>query len=158
MLFVQSSLQFKLQDPQNASKFQALGQTFYNNLFRENPVLRNQFNMSNQRTNAQASGKTWHAGLIGSKQKLKFRVLLWPMRWLPSVATVTSLRLWDLPLSSINSFRTRPPKKKRIDRKYTVIPTRVANRHVSLEVTPDQYNVVGGTLLASLEVVWSWFL
>ena len=36
---------------------------------------------------------------------------------------------------------------------YTVIPTRVANRHVSLEVTPAQYNVVGGTLLASLEVV-----
>ena len=53
------------------------------------------------------------------------------------------------------SNETAPPprKKKRIDRKYTVIPTRVANRHVSLEVTPDQYNVVGGTLLASLEVL-----
>ena len=50
----------------------------------------------------------------------------------------------------------RPTAKdldKHMIRKYTAIPTRVANRHVSLEVTPDQYNVVGGTLLASLEVV-----
>jgi len=30
---------------------------------------------------------------------------------------------------------------------------KVANRHVSLDVTPEQYNVVGGTLLASLEEV-----
>ena len=52
--FTHSSLQFKVWDNQNVSKFQALGQTFYNNLFRENPVLRNQFNMSNQRTNSQA--------------------------------------------------------------------------------------------------------
>ena len=37
-------------------------------------------------------------------------------------------------------------------RKYTVIPTRVANRHVSRDVTPEQYNVIGGNLLVSLEV------
>lgn len=87
----------------------ALGQTFYNNLFRENPVLRNQFNMSNQRTNAQGS----------------------------SLA------------NAVVAFCAN------CDRLEALGPTvaKVANRHVSLEVTPDQYNVVGGTLLASLEEV-----
>ena len=34
-------------------------------------------------------------------------------------------------------------------RKYN---SRVANRHVSRDVTPEQYNVIGGNLLVSLEV------
>ena len=34
---------------------QALGKTFYNNLFGKYPQLRNQFNMSGQKNNAQAS-------------------------------------------------------------------------------------------------------
>jgi len=87
----------------------ALGQTFYNNLFRENPVLRNQFNMSNQRTNSQGS----------------------------SLA------------NAVVAFCAN------CDQLEALGPTvaKVANRHVSLEVTPAQYNVVGGTLLASLEEV-----
>jgi len=87
----------------------ALGQTFYNNLFRENPVLRNQFNMSNQRTNAQGSS-------------LANAVIAF--------------------CGNCDQLEALGP---------TIV--KVANRHVSLEVTPDQYNVVGGTLLASLEEV-----
>jgi len=87
----------------------ALGQTFYNRLFRENPELRNQFNMSNQRTNTQGS----------------------------SLANAVIAYCGNC------------------DQLETLGPTiaKIANRHVSLEVTPDQYNVVGGTLLASLEDV-----
>jgi len=87
----------------------ALGQNFYNRLFRENPGLRNQFNMSNQRTNAQGSSlANAVVAFCGNCDQLEVLG--------PTVA-------------------------------------KVANRHVSLEVTPDQYNVVGGTLLASLEDV-----
>ena len=71
------------------------------------------------------------------------------MQLLPTVATVTSLRLLDQPLQSINS-----QQKTVLQSNNNVILTRIANRHVSLEVTPDQYNVVGGTLLASLEVAF----
>ena len=42
--------------------------------------------------------------------------------------------------------------------KNTTFLARVANRHVSLEVTPDQYNVVGENLLVALEVISIIFL
>ena len=39
--------------------------------------------------------------------QIKSRVLLWPMQWLPSVATVTSLRFLDQPLPSMKLQQNR---------------------------------------------------
>jgi len=86
---------------------QALGKTFYNNLFGKYPQLRNQFNMSGQMNNAQ--GNSLANAVVAYCANCDQLEALGP-----TVAKISS-------------------------------------RHVSLEVTPEQYNVVGEVLLLSLE-------
>lgn len=86
---------------------QAVGQTFYKNLFREHPELRSMFNMSNQEAQAGAlSGAVvafcQHGGQV--------EALASPI-------------------------------------------AKIIQRHVALDVRPEQYSVVGNTLLDTLEEV-----
>jgi len=92
-----------------------IGKTFYNSLFRNNPQLKNVFNMTHQRP-----------GLEGTPGP-------------QMLALSDSLVAYTAHCDQLG--------------KLGPLVERVANKHVSLGVVPEQYPVVGVTLLGALEEV-----
>ena len=118
------------------STSQAVGQTFYKNLFREHPELRSMFNMSNQEAQVNIGINMLYFFLPQGRGSVRCCGGFLSARWAGGGTGFSNCQVCK-------------------DRKSlgTFFACRIIQRHVALDVRPEQYSVVGNTLLDTLEVL-----